>query len=121
MKDRRYRACWNASAAVDAFDRVNVELGGGRKSRLVFSGMNAIARTYIDTGCVFRPRAGFCNNVSHRYLRGGQGYSRLAARLEDKEYWTNATMTYVTEMGEMLGENLLVLADFVSQDRRVWD
>jgi hypothetical protein len=83
--------------------------------------MNAITRTYIDTGCVFRPNAWFCDNVGHCSLVAAIASSTALPRLENKEFWTNAAMTYVTKMAKNVSGGSLVLTDFVSQDREVGD
>jgi catechol 2,3-dioxygenase-like lactoylglutathione lyase family enzyme len=70
-KNCGHRADGNAGAAIDAFHRVNVELGnvvegwatvvvGG-----VFLGVDAIHGTGVDAGGVFCSDAGFGNDIGH--------------------------------------------------------
>jgi hypothetical protein len=65
-KDRRDRTHWYASAAVDAFDWVNVQHFFLCERSCILLGMNAIYRAGINAGGVFGPDAGFGNNESHK-------------------------------------------------------
>jgi hypothetical protein len=55
----------NASAAVDTFDGVDVELFSVVELALIFFGVDAVNGACIHTCCVFGADAGFCDNVSH--------------------------------------------------------
>ena len=59
------RAGWLASAAVDAFVRMNVKKLSGFEFRLILARVNAIYRTHVHASGVLRPYAGFSDNVRH--------------------------------------------------------
>ena len=71
-KNRGYGADGDTGAAIDAFHRINVELGNvvecgtavviGR----VLLGVDAIYGTGVDAGGVFGSDAGFGNDIGHR-------------------------------------------------------
>jgi hypothetical protein len=71
-KNRGYRADWDTGATIDAFHRINVELGNvvERRTTVVISrvllGVDAIYGTGVDAGGVFRSDAGFGNDLGHR-------------------------------------------------------
>ena len=71
-KNRGYRADWDAGATIDAFHRINIELGNVVERRTtvvlrrVLLGVDAIYGTGVDAGGVFGSDAGFGNNVGHR-------------------------------------------------------
>ena len=70
-EDGRDRTNRNASAAVDAFDRVDEELIGFGVTGLIFLRVDAVDGTGVYTGGVLGADTGFCNNVCHlSYLRG---------------------------------------------------
>src|SRR5436309_4280100 len=64
-EDRRDRTHRNASAAIDAFDGIDVKQLLGRVGRLVFFRMNAIHRARIHTCCVLGADARFSNHIGH--------------------------------------------------------
>jgi hypothetical protein len=66
-KDCRYWAGWDASAAVNAFDRIDEELIALSETALVFFGVDAIDRTGVHTGGVLGADTGFCNDVCHKF------------------------------------------------------
>src|SRR5229473_4242670 len=55
----------DAGATIDAFRRVDVELGLSLESRLILAGMNAVHRTDIHARGVFCADARLGNHVSH--------------------------------------------------------
>src|ERR1700738_1121366 len=61
----RHRADRDASAAIDAFGRINVELLFVFKLRLVLAGMDAVDRANVHAGAIFCADTGFGNHVSH--------------------------------------------------------
>jgi len=71
-ENRGYRADWDTGATIDAFHRINVELGNvvERRTTVVISrvllGVDAIYGTGVDAGGVFGSDAGFGDNVGHR-------------------------------------------------------
>jgi hypothetical protein len=73
-ENRGYRADWDTGAAIDAFHRINVELGDGVEcgatvviGRVLF-GVDAIYGTGVDAGGVFRSDAGFGNDIGIGHL-----------------------------------------------------
>ena len=60
------RADGDAGAAIDALHRVDVDHVDRGEVRLVFFRVDAIHRTSVDTGRVFRSDTGFRNYVCHR-------------------------------------------------------
>jgi hypothetical protein len=73
-ENRGYRADWDTGATIDAFHRINVELGNvvERRTTVVISrvllGVDAIHGTGVDAGGVFGSDAGFGNDIGHRPL-----------------------------------------------------
>jgi hypothetical protein len=71
-KDRGYGADWDTGSTIDAFHRINVELGNvvERRTTVVISrvllGVDAIYGTSVDAGGVFGSDAGFGNDIGHR-------------------------------------------------------
>src|SRR5579864_5582059 len=67
-----YRADWDTSATIDAFHRINVELGNTVECgatvviSCVLLRVNAIYGTGVDTGGVFGSDAGLGNDIGHR-------------------------------------------------------
>src|SRR5713101_5255766 len=72
-EDGRDRTNRNAGAAIDAFYRVDIQHLLGPELLGVLLGMNAIHRTRVNTGCVFRSDAGLGNYVGHRISCSSQG------------------------------------------------
>jgi hypothetical protein len=68
-EDGRDRADWDAGAAVDALDRVNIDHFLFAECGLVFLGVNAIDRACIHAGGVLGSNAGFCDYIGHDSLR----------------------------------------------------
>src|SRR5437879_12558830 len=73
-ENRGYRADWDTGATIDAFHRINVELGNAVEcgatvviSRVLL-GVDAIYGTGIDAGSVFGSDTGFGNDIGHRPL-----------------------------------------------------
>ena len=64
-KNGRNRTGRDASAAIDALDRVNEQLVGLGEAGLVLLGVDAIDRTGVHTGGVLGADTGFCNDVGH--------------------------------------------------------
>jgi len=62
-EDRTGGAYRDASAAINAFPRIHVQLRGGSEIRFILGGMNAIDGASLDTVFVFR--AGVSNDVGH--------------------------------------------------------
>src|SRR5260370_519109 len=60
-----HRANRDAGAAIDAFRRVDVELGLSLESRLILAGMNAVHRTDIHARSIFCANTRLGNHVSH--------------------------------------------------------
>src|ERR1700730_11304550 len=60
-EDGRHRANRDASATIDAFRRINVELLFAFELRLVLAGMDAIDRANVHTSGVFCADTGFGN------------------------------------------------------------
>ncbi len=70
-KDGRHGAGRDASAAVDALDRVNKKLIGLAVTVFVLFGVDAIDGTGVHTGGVLGADTGFCNTYAiWRFLRG---------------------------------------------------
>ena len=67
-EDGGHRANWNASAAVDAFDGIDVKLRHVGKVRLILARMDAVHRAHIDARCVFGADAGFCDDIRHKSI-----------------------------------------------------
>jgi hypothetical protein len=71
-ENRGYRADWNTGATIDAFHRINVELGNTVECGTtvvvvrVLLGVDAVYGTGVNAGCVFRSDAGFGNDIGHR-------------------------------------------------------
>jgi hypothetical protein len=71
-KNRGYRADWDTGATIDAFHRINVELGNvvERRTTVVISrvllGVDAIYGTGVYAGGVFGSDAGFGNDIGNR-------------------------------------------------------
>jgi hypothetical protein len=63
--DRGYRADWNASAAVDALNRIDEELLEGIAAGLIGLGVDAVHRAGIHTRPVFGADAGFRDYICH--------------------------------------------------------
>src|SRR5215469_16677670 len=76
-KDRRHRADRNAGAAVNAFDRADVQLRLRLKFGFVFSRVDAIDRTNIDTRGVLGSNARLSNYVRHRESPSRDIYSLM--------------------------------------------
>ncbi len=74
----------NAGTAVDAFDRIDVELRLLTKGRLVLLGMNAVDGTGIDACSVLCPNARFSNYVSHGRNLPLISLEKTAARAYDE-------------------------------------
>src|SRR6267378_1211880 len=55
----------NASATIDAFGRVNIELRFGLERRFVFAGMDAVHRANVHARGVFCADARLGNHISH--------------------------------------------------------
>jgi hypothetical protein len=70
-EDGRDRADRNASAAVNALDRVNEQLIGIAVTGFVFLRVNAIDRTGVYTGGVLGADTRFCNDICHLFLAPG--------------------------------------------------
>jgi len=69
-KNSRDWAHWNARAAIDAFNRIDVELLLIGVGSLVLLGMDAVNRACIHAGGVFRSDTGFRNYICHEsFLR----------------------------------------------------
>src|SRR4029434_2062082 len=64
-KNRRDRANWDTSSAIDTFNRVDVEHFFSSMLRIVLFGVDAIHGTSIDTGSVFSSDAWCSNHVGH--------------------------------------------------------
>jgi hypothetical protein len=64
-KNRRYRTYRDACAAIDTFDRVDIDHIYGFELGVILFRMDAIYRASIHASCVFGADAGFCNYVSH--------------------------------------------------------
>ena len=67
-EDRRDGADWDARAAINALNRIDIEHLFRGVSFLILLRMNAIDRTSIYAGGVLSPDAGFCNHVCHKVL-----------------------------------------------------
>jgi hypothetical protein len=61
----RNRAYWNASSAIDAFDRIDIQQLFAFELFRVFFRMDAVHRACVHTCSVFGPDTGFSYNVSH--------------------------------------------------------
>jgi hypothetical protein len=64
-KDRLNRASRLARSAVNALVRVNIQHFSRFEIRFVFTGMNAINRANVHTGCILGPYAGLRYNICH--------------------------------------------------------
>src|SRR5437879_4785949 len=64
-ENRSHRANRDASAAIDAFHRIDVEHRFGLVGRLVLARVDAVHRTDINTRGVFGVDARFGNHISH--------------------------------------------------------
>jgi hypothetical protein len=64
-EDGRDGANWNAGAAIDALDRVDIKQLLGGVGRLVLFGVDAVDRASIHTRRVLGSDAGFCYDVCH--------------------------------------------------------
>src|SRR5229473_3139060 len=67
-EDRRHRANRDASAAVDALHRIDVQHLLCSVFFTVLFGMDAIHRTSVHTGGVLGSNTRFCNYISHRVI-----------------------------------------------------
>src|SRR5439155_1289372 len=56
----------HARAAVDALVRMNIEHLSHREIRFVLARMNTVDRADIDARRIFRPDAGFADDISHK-------------------------------------------------------
>src|SRR5208337_1481275 len=65
-EDGRNRANRDASAAIDAFDRIDIQHLFGRKFVAVLLGMDAIHRTSIDARRVLGADTGFRYYIGHK-------------------------------------------------------
>jgi len=65
-EDGRDRAHRNAGAAIDAFDRVDIDHFDAGEVGFVLLGVDAIHGTGVDAGSVFRSDTGFRNYICHR-------------------------------------------------------
>src|SRR3954464_8414389 len=66
-EDRFHRTRRHARPAIDALVGMNVEHLCRREIRFILARMDAVYRTHIDTGAVFRADAWLANNIRHGF------------------------------------------------------
>lgn len=64
-KDGGNRTCRHAGSAIDALNRINVQLRLSAKCWFILPRVNTIYRASVYTSCVFSPNAGFSNDKCH--------------------------------------------------------
>ena len=69
-KNRRNGTHRDASAAIDAFDRINIEHFRIRECRFVFFRVNAVYGAGVNASGVLNTNAGFRNHISHLFPLG---------------------------------------------------
>jgi hypothetical protein len=79
----RYRTHRNAGAAMDAFQRVDVQHPLLLERRFLAARMNAVDWTGVNTRGVLHAYAGSSNYVSHRQVSSSTMFKRLARVLQN--------------------------------------